>query len=207
MKRIEIKNYGTLRKAHDLYEMYNDFLGNYMDRGEEIPSEVEAIREFYSVVFDAVESGMYTLDEFERMALRALEEEGIVVEGSAHYGGLTEDSMSISGINTIEELVEEARTMLLTIEDLAEVERSLGNETIEQWLEGELSLILNTIIEIYMGGAEELEELAEEATIILGTLEDLEEVEKALSNETITGWLEAQLYFVLISITRMSNRT
>ena len=52
-------------------------------------------------------------------------------------------------VETLEQLADEAKAQLGTIEDLAEVEEWLSGETITQWLEEELRLVLNTIISVY----------------------------------------------------------
>ena len=49
-------------------------------------------------------------------------------------------------VETLEQLADEARAQLKTIEDLEEVEEWLSGETITQWLEEELRLVLKSII-------------------------------------------------------------
>ena len=51
-------------------------------------------------------------------------------------------------VETLEELAQEAKAQLSMIKDLADIEEWLENETITQWLEEELRLVLKAIIKV-----------------------------------------------------------
>ena len=61
---------------------------------------------------------------------------------------MEKDLTVLQGIETLQQLSDEAKSILSTMEDLDEVEQGLSNETITQWLETELDLVLRTIIKV-----------------------------------------------------------
>ena len=52
-------------------------------------------------------------------------------------------------VETLEELAQEARAQLETINDLEELEKWLMSETITQWLENEVRLVFEAILRVY----------------------------------------------------------
>ena len=76
----------VFKNGDDIYNLYNDYLVDYLwcEEGGEIIYEadeletVEVIREHHNEVFKIVPSGTYSIKDFERLALNLLSGEGSV---------------------------------------------------------------------------------------------------------------------------------
>lgn len=72
-----VKNW-VLKSEYDLYELYTNFLIDHDDKVSPLSDDevelCEEIRENYWLVFENIPSGSYSLEDFEKLARKIMEE-------------------------------------------------------------------------------------------------------------------------------------